>query len=188
MDGYVFIAAALRGSDFFGKTGGVQRLSGGGDQDHLEAAVGAPEGLRPGTAHHIKGSGVGVGHGAVVTEDGAGQQVTLHGIAGLGVQNVLVDRAVRGGVVALIAAGGDGEGVRQGHGDGVAVGAGVLNGHHPRLPVGLGAADVDIAAEADGAGGNAVLGEDGSHPVGGVALGDAAQIDGAAVVQRDGVS
>ncbi len=67
VDGYVFIAAALRGSDFFGKTGGVQHLSGGGDQDHLEATVGAPEGLRPSAAHHIEGGGIGVGHGAVVT-------------------------------------------------------------------------------------------------------------------------
>ena len=46
-NGYVFIAAALRGSDFFGKTGGVQHLSGGGDQDHLEAAVGTPEACAP---------------------------------------------------------------------------------------------------------------------------------------------
>ena len=154
--------------------------------------MGAPEVGRGLLAHDVEGGGVGVGHGALmalsaVGDDGDAGQIAPGGGAGLGIQNVLVHRAVLSHEVALIAAGGDGKGIGQPQQAGVAAAVfRILNGHGPRLALRIHAADVDVAAQTDAAAGDAAAGEDGRHAVGGVALGDAAKVDGAARVQRDG--
>ena len=99
---------------------------------------------------------------------------------------MLVHRAVRRGEIALVAAGGDHKGIRQAQGADVALAVGgILNGHRPGLVLGVGAVDVHVAAQIGAAAGEGAAVEQDGGAVGGVALGDAAQIDGAALVQRD---
>ena len=61
----------------------------------------------------------------------------------------------------------------------------ILNGYLPGLSVGGNAVDVHIPSQAGKAARNAAGGKQGRYTVGGVALGDAAQIDRAALVQRN---
>ena len=97
---------------------------------------------------------------------------------------MLIYRPVRGGEVPLIAAGGHHEGVRQMERAGKGVGVpGILNGHIPRPSVGSDTVDVHVAAQTGEAAGCLAGGEQRGHRVGGVALGDAAQINGASGIQ-----
>ncbi len=99
---------------------------------------------------------------------------------------MLVHRAVRGGEIALVAAGGDHKGIRQAQGADIALAVGgILNGHRPGLVLGVGAVDVHVTAQSGAAAGEGAAVEQDGGAVGGVALGDAAQIDGAALIQRD---
>ena len=99
---------------------------------------------------------------------------------------MLVHRAVRRGEIALVAAGGDHKGIRQAQGADIALAVGgILNGHRPGLVLGVGAVDVHVTAQIGAAAGEGAAVEQDGGAVGGVALGDAAQIDGAALIQRD---
>ena len=100
---------------------------------------------------------------------------------------MLVHRAVRPGEKALIAAGSHHKGVRQAQGTGVSFRIPrILDGHVPGLALGRHAVNVHIAAQAHKAAGNAASGKQLRRLIRGVALGDAAQIDGAALIQRGG--
>ena len=101
---------------------------------------------------------------------------------------MLINRAVRRGEVALIAAGGDGKHVLQRQHGGVIVRIlRITDGHAPRAAVALLSADIDVPAER-GRARHTLLAEDLRHAVGRIALGDAAEIHGAARVERDAVS
>ena len=98
---------------------------------------------------------------------------------------MLIHRPVRAGKVPLIAAGGHHKGVRQVQRTGKSVRfLRILNGYLPELAVGGNAVDIHISPQAGKAAGNAAGGKQGRYTVGGVALGDAAQINGAALIQR----
>ena len=60
----------------------------------------------------------------------------------------------------------------------------ILNGYLPGLSVGGNAVDIHISPQTGKAPGNAAGGKQSRYTVGGVALGDAAQINGAALIQR----
>ena len=146
--------------------------------------MGAPERHGLLLTHDVERGGIGVRRRAVIGDNGDGQQVAVGGASGAGVKDVLVYRAVLRLEVALVAAGGDGEAVGKGHHGGIAAGGRVLNAHVPRRTVGLAAADIDVAAQRHHGGGDVIGAEDVGHLSGGVAFGNAAQIHGAALVQR----
>ena len=98
---------------------------------------------------------------------------------------MLIYRAVGAGEIPLIAAGGDGEGVGQGEHRGIALLLRVLHRHAPGLASWLCAPGVYVAPQAHQGAVYPVLGENIRQPVGGVALGDAAQVHGAALIQGD---
>ena len=90
--------------------------------------------------------------------------------------------------IPLIAPGGDGEGIRQlqhpGEGVGLAHPGRVLDAHPPGGAVGPAAVGQHISAQADVGPGHLVLLEDSQNLVGGVALGQAPQVNGLPGAQR----
>ena len=90
--------------------------------------------------------------------------------------------------VPLVAAGGDGVGVPQGQDRRkAALIPGILNAHPPVGAVGLAAQHEHVAAQRNFPTFNAVGPEGLLHPIGGIALGDAPQVDSLPLPQRYGM-
>ena len=119
-------------------------------QHHVKIqAAGAPElhGLFP--AHDEQGGGKGVAHSAVVAHHGGGQKTAAGHIAGFGVNNMIIGYAIAL-KIALVAAGGDDEAILQRqHAEVCRRVVGILYGHAPERAVALGAAHINVAAQAD---------------------------------------